>query len=89
MKQEIQYRSYFKIIHKFGFGEFYSTMRGDFRDNKVSVVNKHLKRIEGRKTYAEKQIKNLKTKLKSFKDEKDQALADKMKLLNENTIKPV
>jgi uncharacterized protein YlxW (UPF0749 family) len=64
-------------------------MRSNNRDNKESVVNKHLRRIEGRKTYAEKQIKNLETKLKSFKDEKDQALADKMKLHNENTIKPV
>jgi hypothetical protein len=89
MKQEIQDRSYSKIIHKFGFGALYSTMRGDYRDNKESVVNKHLKTIEGRITNAENHIKYFETELNSLRDEKEQLLADKMKLLNENEIKPV
>jgi hypothetical protein len=83
MKQEIQDLSNFKIIHiLFGFGECFSTLKSDYLDNKQRVVNRHLRRIEEEINYAE-------TKLKDWLDTKKQALADKIKLLNENEIRPI
>jgi hypothetical protein len=77
MNQEIQDLSNFKIIHKIGSYGLYSTLRSDYLDFRQGVVNSHLERIE-------EKIKHAENKLKSFRDEKEQALAVKMKLLNED-----